>query len=219
MSCYEWESGTITLPSTGPGSPTQIKAQLRAVGNEIHEATKARTIELHKKIGTRSLKKYKNTLNELEFGERNSQGHRYQDSTTITEIANDNAFAILRYMIYDSERQNTAPRQPTIKDISTVAPKYTNRDNTFYAEECSIEFNGRTVNYNVPENNHARERADKHPLVKRFWGILDRVTWTRGTGGVTWGNDEYTRDSGNYPGGGANYIIRTYGNGKSHRNG
>ena len=43
-----------------------------------------------------------------------------------------------------------------------------------------------------------------------FFGELAKVRWTRGTGSVFTGNDEYNQDA-SYEGGGANYVTTAYG--------
>ena len=81
-----------------------------------------------------------------------------------------------------------------------------------YFEDACIVFNDkdRVIHWNVGENNHAKDRAWDHPLGKVFYNILRRVDWTRGTGGIFVGNDEYNRDS-DYEGGGGNYVTARFG--------
>lgn len=68
----------------------------------------------------------------------------------------------------------------------------------------------RTVIWDVPENNHARENARKDPLARALFRALGAIKWTRDSGGVIAGNDEYNRDDLS-AGAGGNYEVAYYG--------
>ncbi len=68
----------------------------------------------------------------------------------------------------------------------------------------------KTVTWSVSENNHACERAAESFFGKFFYKAMGKIEWTRDTGGVISGNDEYNRE-GDGPGDAANYIKHAYG--------
>lgn len=78
-------------------------------------------------------------------------------------------------------------------------------------DDGQIDFNREagTVEWSAG-GNHGVERARNHPLAGVFFDELAKVRWTRGTGGVFTGNDEYNQDNSN-EGGGANYVTTAYG--------
>lgn len=76
--------------------------------------------------------------------------------------------------------------------------------------DLGITLDGRTLRYEAPEGNHAREHARSSALGVVLFEHLNAITWTRGTGGVFTGNDEYNQDS-YAAGGGANYITDRFG--------
>ena len=101
------------------------------------------------------------------------------------------------------------PRRIITRDL----PKITSSTRTF---ECGpgsdLAFSQvRTVHWSVESNNHARDRGRGHPLAKAWFQHLEKIKWTRGTGGEVWGNDEYNGDSSGV-GGGGNYSLGTWGN-------
>lgn len=49
-----------------------------------------------------------------------------------------------------------------------------------------------------------------HPLATVLFRLLNKVQWTRGSGGEIVGNDEYNRDS-THVGGGSNYVKDSWG--------
>lgn len=91
----------------------------------------------------------------------------------------------------------------------------TNRTTSFsVGGEGSITFDrdASSVTWDVAENNHAVDAARNHPLAGAFFTALDKVTWTRGTGGVLIGNDEYNEEAGReYEGGGGSYFTGGFG--------
>jgi hypothetical protein len=108
------------------------------------------------------------------------------------------------------------PHQPTVADVSKVIAKATNRTVSFPLfgddgySEGSISFEGRAVTWDVPENNHAVERARSTEIAGLFFAALNKVAWTRGTGGAMWGNSEYNEGPHGH-GRGADYLGDTYG--------
>lgn len=208
MSRYEWESGKFTLPSKDVAA---VKGAVRDTANRLHDNTRARVIALHKSFATTSRTKYTERLNAATQAHYRAFDDTYARRSHDDLLASDAcAFAILHCRLMNAP-EGKAPKQPTISDIARFAPRYTSRDTRFQCgSDATITFEGRTVHYVVSENNHAREHADRDPIVRAFFAALNRVNWTRGTGGYTVGNDEYNRDN-SQPGGGGNYTLRRYG--------
>lgn len=103
--------------------------------------------------------------------------------------------------------------------VTLTAPKRASLDLKKVSQSASLETSDfsvglvnetRTVVWNVPENNHARESAHAHWFAKKLFTALSRIEWTRGTGGAIVGNDEYHRDS-DYEDGGGNYLVLRFG--------
>lgn len=201
MSCYEWERGRFILPTKDVAA---VKKALRDVANSLHNEVRAEAIRLHKSFATTSRTRYTDRLNQAKY-EYYSPGRL---STPRQTVVMEAAFQVLDHKLYESGSK--APSQPTVADIDRVAPRATNRTDTFQTPDLTITVRGREAIYEVPENNHARDRADQHPLTVTLFGVFNRIAWTRGTGGVSLGNDEYNRDV-DYEGGGGNYRLRAYG--------
>lgn len=107
-----------------------------------------------------------------------------------------------------------SPLKPKKGDYAATASKelaFSVLDEDGY-ESASITFDtkARKVSWLVSENNHAVERARSCWLATEFFNLLKSVKWSRGTGGVIVGNDEYNRDS-DSAGDGGNYITSSYG--------
>ncbi len=102
------------------------------------------------------------------------------------------------------------PRRVLQKDVDQLVGKAAGATFTVHCGEPSIHFDKRKVTWSVPENNHACDRARTHLLAREFFGLLETVTWTRGSGGDIVGNNEYARDS-REEGGGGNYLVTHYG--------
>jgi hypothetical protein len=91
-------------------------------------------------------------------------------------------------------------------------PCSVSRGTTIQREDWSMTFSDpeRTLFWDVSENNRAVDRARQHDFVTRVFQRLNRTKWTRNTGGVIVGNNEYNRDA-DYVGGGGNYVSASYG--------
>lgn len=109
---------------------------------------------------------------------------------------------------YRTSEAATKPRRVVKTDIAFP----TNRTTVFNCGEAEIRFDPtkKTVSWDVPDNNHACEHAREHPVAAALFDALDRVNWTRGSGGQIVGNNEYNQDN-DYEGGGANYVTSEYG--------
>lgn len=203
MSCYQWERGTIKLPSA---ETVKIKNLLRTEQNRLREEMKATCIRIWKDVlkETRSQKIYMERLQAFE-GQQYSRppAYDYRGNQIQREIPHE-VFWLLRDLA-------NAPRQVQEKDLDRYYEKATNRTTSFsVGSEASISFSGNEVTWSVHENNRACETARGNSMGKAFFAALDRIQWTRGSGGEIVGNDEYNRDA-EYAGGGGNYVTSYYG--------
>lgn len=223
MSCYEWEAGTIVLPT----------AQFAAVKNGVLAAAKTHwnsafehTQKCWKAMPAKAKKDgklYNKWVNAYVYGNQPGTWNydeklpRMQpiersrcDRNSLTEDVHDLLSTACPWV---GGTQGT-PRRVLKTDLPTL----NNKTTRFYAGEASINFDRdhHSVHWEVPENNHARDYCRDHPIARALFARLDRLNWTRGSGGVIVANDEYNRDSEN-PGGGGNYIVSSYGpRGKQH---
>lgn len=203
MSCNEWEHGTIILPTK---DVAPLKKALRDKHNAFCEKALADAKAKHKSITTKSIDNYHQAL-----------GHWRTANGGYLEPVSGAADLVLSCMLREQERAGKAPVTPTREHARQVgmAP-LTNRDTTFRAmsntgySEASITFDGRTVTWDVPEGNHACDTARETVLAEVFFDYLDRIHFTRNTGGEIAGNNEYASESFGV-GGGANYLVIAYG--------
>lgn len=214
MSTYEWERAELKLPSA---AVSPLKKVLRDWANLLHDEVRAEAVRVHDTVGngTRSAKVY---------AERLTAHRRELVGRTVSRYGMDADRAERRRwvsllacdVIEAGLRASNKPHKPTVADVSKVVPRATASTTAFevLGEEgyptAVIRFDGRTVVWNVPENNHAIDHAHNSPLAGVFFGALDKVEWTRGSGGVGYANDEYNRED-RGPGGGANYSTFEFG--------
>lgn len=222
MSCYEWQYGTITLPSAeGAG----LKKVLRDYVNTLHDEVRTEAIRLHKEVAksTRSTTLYRQRLRAHDeqrwASERNRSTGWY--ATPVRDEHKDLVAAMARQVLDQMlsggwGQPEPTPHQPTVADVDKVVAKATNRTVSFPIigkdgySEGNITFDGRTVIWNVPENNHAVDDANESEIGTKFWLAIERVKWTRGTGGSIWGNNEYNEGEHGH-GRGPDYLCSTYG--------
>lgn len=204
MSNYAWEKGTISLPAS---AVTPVKKTVR----DTHEQLRRKVLEVcehfwdHHAKRTRSTKKYEEAISQWwNTGQRSGYSH-YRSGSPLQEQARKIACDVI-------EDLACKPRKVKLSDLEPYGlGKLTNRDTRIaLGHDAAIIFDGRTVTWLVPENNHAVEDAHDHPVAIAFFGKLSRVSWTRGSGGVIIGNSENNCCS-DYAGGGANYISMAFG--------
>lgn len=192
MSKYNWEHGTIKIPSN---EWRPFKQKVIKIANKIIQRDYELALKLYNRIvkegqGVRAFN-FKSALR-LALSEQN--------------LSYDSSWRIERSM-FSSERRK--PLKPKKKNF----PLTTNRTSRLNLNgEASITFDNtmKTVIWDVPENNHAVEQAHEHVLAKALFTALGSVSWKRNSGGVIVGNDEYNQESLS-EGCGGNYLTAAYG--------
>jgi hypothetical protein len=201
VSRNEWESGEVKLPASEWAG---FKRELRAAHDRLQERALALAVAVYTEAtaagrGRRGFNFYEEA--ERVFARKvvthpNRQLEPY-------------CWTILSALFPQGERAGTRkPRKPRSSDF----PKATSKTDAFGDGDWSIVLDGagRTFGWRVSENNHAVEEAHEHPLAAAAFRLLDKMRWTRGTGGKLVGNDEYNAES-REDGGGSNYVTRRYG--------
>lgn len=213
MSRNEWESGTVVLPTA---ALTKIKKTVRDQCATFHIDVRGEVGRIHRDVGqgTRSVKTYQQRLDAAR-----STSNRFGASTHTSayrQTVRATAEAVIEAMLWSTSDKTATVHKPTVAEVAKYAPSVTSKTSTFAVTSAdgypaaSISFEGRTVRWSVSENNHAVDHARDSVLATIFFAALDKVTWTRDTGGSIVGNDEYNREA-DYVGGGGNYITATYG--------
>jgi hypothetical protein len=222
MSTYEWEAGTIKIPSAEwAKTKTAIReavnrrqSALLAVAEKAHAELVEKLPEMKKqrRNGTLNLWDFERTLDKIvqrhmEIYKAGLRGHvRVFDEFDHTEILQK------IYVTRDPKTwKEITPklRKPQKKDFPLAGSNV----NSFQADNCSLVFDNdaRTIGWHVPENNHAREHAHATVLGGAFFAAMKTITWTRGSGGVLVGNDEYNHDLGRENvGAGGSYVTHRF---------
>ena len=194
MTYYCWERGTIRLPRSATAT---VRRVVRDAGNAHHDAVLRSVRDLYREIAavTTDVERFAEILD----------GHDRRGLPFDYGVA-EAADAVLSEMVFRARRSSGRAHRPTVSDVDAVAPRYAAPTAVFQADECTVTFSGNDVTWSVPENNHADERAHQTWLGHALLGALRAVDWTRGSGGVIMGNDEYNRDSS-----GADYVLDRFG--------
>ena len=206
MSCYEWESGSFKLSVV---EYSKLKKSFMSGVKALYTSAYDDAIKLYNKILAEGKGKRLKGTDWFNFYQKfrtvidtTSYFHVTKELDPF-DLAMDSMF---RKVDENGRRIFGKPLKPRRGDFAIKIK------NVFQFEEASINFSDkeRKVYWDVSENNHACDRAAEHPIGKLFFKCLGKVNWTRGTGGVIVGNDEYRQDD-REAGGGSNYIKQTYG--------
>jgi hypothetical protein len=196
MSCYDWERGSVVIPAREWAG---FKKSLRDAYNRQEDA-------LFEAAG-----RVQGRLVEAGKGERGFNYGRALCDEWDREVARHvrlprDVERISRSIL--RARSGNGPVKPRRKDF----PHASGATKVLLCGEASIVFDdkARTVTYGVSENNRAVERAREEAVVRELFRLLGRMEWTRASGGVIVGNDEYNQD-GERAGDGGNYIVSSYG--------
>lgn len=202
MSKDEWEHGTIKLPSA---AFTQIRKAMEDGAKRDAQVAFDQTQVFWKGLSAkqrRDPQAFRSAAYDFAYGPPHAPGGR---STSQERPHAGHVYGLL-LRATDSDGR---PRRVLKADVDFPS----NRTTRFrVGSEASVTFDRdrSTVTWDVPENNHAVESAHEHPTARRFFAELAKVRWTRDTGGVLAGNDEYNRD-GSEVGGGQNYATIAFG--------
>jgi hypothetical protein len=219
MSCYNWESGTIKLPSKDWAKfrTGLLKAWNKHETDRLEKAKrahKALTEALKGKRGSKRVKALKEAV-EARFTRRKycSLNQRHINEDVDYEVRE----MVVTASGWGRERTYTLKGLPKKKDLKLFA---TSKDAEMHLGDAYVKFvnKTKTLVWSVSENNRAVEHAHEHWFAKLIFEALGKITWTRGSGGTLVGNDEYNRDAGReYEGGGGNYVTREFSQAKQKR--
>lgn len=222
MSCYQWEAGTLVLPSV---EFTRVKDAV-LLAQKTHNKTLYEASQKFWKLipakAKRDLPTYHRWASAFAYGNDPVSEPTFwhdgkQKKNDIPKLpgypGGDRGLAsdLSHLLGWVALRNRTTPTRVTQAMIDEQNPA-TNKTTSFNMGESGIVFDRtkRTVHWYVGENNHARDYGRDHPVSQALFKVLDTVKWTRATGGKILGNDEYNRGS-RYEGGGGNYVIDEYG--------
>lgn len=186
MSCYNWERGTIKIP-------TKEYSKLRKAVITEHNRLQDERFELALRCHAKVLAAKK--------GKRGFNAYHWANS------ADGIPWNVIHLMFsHDPKTNKWKFHKPKKKGLDK---KPLTKDALLSLGGSAIIFKDRTVIWDVAENNRAVEDERAKPLAKFFFRKLDNITWTRGSGGKIVGNDEYNREA-DYEGGGGCYVTATY---------
>jgi len=208
MSKYEWEKGEFKIPSA---EWSELKSRVREAMNKSNLDMFDAAVALYDRVAAR-VKGIKNA--DLEHIAWDEIEKLYPDTYYRPSSLTDSEKYDVVHTVVSSEYKNGKTKTRLRKPLKKDFPRHGNNVTEFSNSDCIVTFDNasRTVVWNVPENNHACERARATALGKAFFSALGRVAWTRGTGGTIIGNDEYNQDAGrDYAGGGGSYSKDSYG--------
>jgi len=207
MSCYEWERGDIKLPKAA--WPGFRKALIQAHNDEKMKLFNSAVIA-HERLteGSKGLRGENRLAKQIEL----LKAHVGKDNW----IKYDDHFKLL-FAVEEGQLKPTKLVAPKKKDLGLLP---LTADCAIHACWSTIYLRNdtNTVIWRVPEGNRVCDDAREEPVARKLFELLDKVEWTRGSGGSIVGNDEYNRDA-DWEGGGGNYVKMEFGPERSARQG
>lgn len=205
MSRNEYEQGTIKLPSAEFANVRKaVQAAVEADRQKMLE-TMTRAYNEAPPEALRSARAFREHL----YKRKTVYGAWGRGSDYVYPFFNDEARDDMVDKMIGANGRIKTPR------AAHLGPAPTNRTLSFSANgESSLTFDpaAKTVHWGVSQNNHAVDYARATVVYESFMKALDKVKWTRDTGGVITGNNEYHQDGGRgYEGGGGEYVTGAFG--------
>lgn len=213
MSRYEWESGTIVLPSA---EFARVRQAVQAADDKVERAAFEHTQTFWKGLTAKQRRDpaaYEQAKDE--YLRRAFPSGRWEDNRRAgVWERTDEALRLGARYTYDRATNTRKPEYTPKRVLASDMRFPTNKTTHFrarYGASITFDRDKRTVTWTVEENNHAVGYARDTPQAGALFEALKQVKWTgRNTGGVICGNDEYSRDA-DYSGGGANYDVEGFG--------
>lgn len=185
MGHWEWQKGEFKLPSAEFAKVRQAVADAdRSHKEKIFEQTQIFWKSLTPKQKSDHAS-YQAAMYSFisKVSQELSRGH-YDERT-------DNFVSDIEHALYIPHSQK--PKR--VLAASMEMP--TNRTTQFAGSGVSIEFDkaANTVTYAVYEDKSAVDRAHGAPILEALTNCIEKMRWTRGTGGRIWGDNEYAEDA------------------------
>jgi len=215
MSCYNSENGKIIIPSA---KWAEFRKGLLTLWNAKQETVLADALRAHKAAEAAAKGKRGKvrqdalllaiaqacggTINQWGGFEARGSGSSWGGGRDDTQYEK---WETITHLICDRTDGEVALKTPKKKDLTTFA---ITQDARIDCGDATVTFTNatKTVGWYVSENNRAVESAHDHWFAKALFAALNKMEWTRGSGGKIIGNDEYNRDS-DHEGGGGNYVT------------
>lgn len=216
MSRYEWERGTIVIPTA---QWAQFRRALIEFWNQEHERlfvlarAKHAEIVAHAKTMTPKERKafdWSRWLRERMRGRNWGSDGESQASWECDIVERLLGLVAVTKMVDGKWVAVPAKLHPPLRKHLPTLP--IGKGATLDVDEARIVLDDdkHSVSWNVSENNHACDTARSLSISERLFALLGRITWTRGSGGKIVGNDEYNGDR-DEEGAGGNYVTAEYG--------
>ena len=208
MSCYEWERGTIVLP-------TAAWSHFRRAVIEKWNSEQDRLFDLAvtMRAEVEAAAKGKRGFNRSEWLRQRMRATQWGDNGE--SARSEDYDAVIRLLGLHGRHVDgkwitpTKTHAPKRKDLAILP---VSKGARLELGEATIVLDDAThsVSWSVSENNHACDCARSLPMAEALFSMLGRVKWTRGSGGKIVGNDEYNRCR-DEEGAGGNYVTAEFG--------
>jgi hypothetical protein len=207
MSKYEWEAGEIRIPANA--WPAFRKALLEE-WNRQQQRVLALAEDAYQSI--QEAPRPGDALTEWLYPAADQHPGAYRHPSY--EEREQHGEAIRRLLFHwDGATRQSVLQRPLQSNLE-LKPVGKGATLGFAGASITLDDEHKVVRWAVGENNHAVEHARQHPMAKALFSALDRIRWSRGSGGDIVGNDEYNRDH-QGAGGGSNYVTRSFGAGST----
>lgn len=212
MSRYGWEEGTLILPTKAVKPVFDHLCQKQNLLMDVayeHLMAAYETILAEKKTGVKP--DGSGLRGRILTGIENHY-RKTRSLFSLDDLYHATEEAVHAMAYAQNEAGAGIERKIPTKPQKKYLVKASTSTTTFCKEEASATFDRKrhTLTWVINENNHAVDRAWASWLGLALRQALQKVQWTRATGGIFVGNDEYNRDE-RENGGGANYVTARFG--------
>lgn len=212
MSHYDWEHGTVIIPSAQWAA---FKKALRDGYNLMREKDLETLTKIHAKVsesckGMASSELYTKVENEVSRLENVSTWGGFKKAVYALNLLEPGDCQYMLVKPNEKTRKFQLVKPVSTKFPHPAADRNTTTFHVFDDARIVLNNTNRTVTWRVPEGNHAVQRASDSAMGRLFFGLLNKITWTRGSGGVFYRNDEENR-SGSDGGDGLDYVAARFG--------